>query len=187
VELRIHCDTGTMRAMKRTQAAFTLMELMVALAVMGILCAYAVPSFRQYSRDSRAGAAHNDLVTAFNLARSETLRRGVPIGVCASSDGAECSGSDDWSNGWIVFTDATGAASDLDADDQVLQIWGGYADDLTIEGLDSLNAIRYLNTGMLDAGGPAQLELFPEGCTGDRKREIEIAVAGSVSYAKTAC
>jgi hypothetical protein len=40
---------------------------------------------------------------------------------------------------------------------------------------------------MLDAGGPAQFELFPEGCKGDRKRDIEIAVAGSVSYAKTSC
>jgi type IV fimbrial biogenesis protein FimT len=173
--------------MKRTQAAFTLMELMVALSVMGILCAFAVPSFRQYTRDSRAAAAHNDLVTAFNLARSETLRRGVPIGVCASSDGAECSGSDDWSNGWIVFTDATGAASDLDADDALLQIWGSYPDELTIQGLDDLSAIRYLNTGMLDAGSAAALELFSNGCQGERKREIEIAVAGSVSYAKTNC
>jgi type IV fimbrial biogenesis protein FimT len=173
--------------MKRTQAAFTLMELMVALTVMAILCAYAVPSFRQYSRDSRASAAHNDLVTAFNLARSETLRRGVPIGVCASTNGADCSGSDDWSNGWVVFTDSTGAASDLDADDQVLQIWGGYTDDITIEGQDGLEAVRYMNTGMLDAGAPAQLELFPAGCQGDGKRAIEIAVAGSVSYAKTSC
>jgi type IV fimbrial biogenesis protein FimT len=173
--------------MKRTQAAFTLMELMVSLTVMAILCAYAVPSFRQYSRDSRASAAHNELVTAFNLARSETLRRGVPIGVCTSSDGTGCSGSDDWSNGWVVFTDSTGAASDLDADDQVVQIWGGYPDDITIEGLDGLEAVRYLNTGMLDAGAPAQLELFPAGCQGDGKRDIQIAVAGSVSYVKTGC
>lgn len=176
-----------MRAMKRTQAAFTLMELMVTLTVIAILCAYAVPSFREYSRDSRASAAHNDLITAFNLARSETLRRGIPIGICASSNGTGCSGSDDWSNGWILFTDATGAASDLDADDQVLQVWGGYTDDLTMNGLDGLGAVRYLNTGMIDAAAPAQLELFPAGCNGDRKRAIEIAVAGSVSYAKTDC
>ena len=86
-----------------------------------------------------------------------------------------------------MYTDATGAASDLDGDDKVLQIWGPQQGALTLEGLSGVEGIRYLNTGMLDAGGPVQLELFVPGCTGERKREIEIAIGGSVSTAKVAC
>ena len=51
------------------------------------------------------------MVTAFNLARMEAIRRGTPVSVCASADQASCSGANDWASGWIVFTDANGSGN----------------------------------------------------------------------------
>ena len=66
---------------------------MTALSIMGILIAIGAPSFNDYNRNSRTLAAQNDLVTALNLARSEAVQRSLRVSVCASSDGASCTGN----------------------------------------------------------------------------------------------
>lgn len=90
-----------------TPGGFTLIEMMVTLAVGGILLALAVPSFVRFIQDSRRSDVVNELVNSFQLARSEAVRRGQDVGVCASSNGTACaSNNTDWSQGWIVFLNA---------------------------------------------------------------------------------
>ena len=60
--------------MKRRGLGFTLLELMVTIAVLGILLGLTVPTFREFSRNNSVTTAQNDLVTALNVARSEALR-----------------------------------------------------------------------------------------------------------------
>ena len=81
---------------------FTLFELMVTLAVAALILSLGVPGFRSFIQNNRAATHTNDVVTALNLGRSEATRRGAPVLLCSSSDGATCSGSNDWSSGWIV-------------------------------------------------------------------------------------
>ncbi len=88
---------------------FTLFELMVTLAVAALILSLGVPGFRSFIQNNRATTHTNDLVTALNLGRSEATRRGASVLLCSSSDGATCSGSNDWSSGWIVRRSA-GAA-----------------------------------------------------------------------------
>ena len=68
--------------MKTPNSGFTLFELMVGIAIMGILVSLAVPSFQDYGRNTRAISAQNDLVTALNYARSE--ERSAPASIAAS-------------------------------------------------------------------------------------------------------
>jgi len=175
------------RIARRSSRGFNIVELMVGLTIVSILVGLSAPSFREYTRETRATAAQNDLITAMTLARSEALRRSAPVAVCASSDGNTCSGSDKWSTGWLAFTDATGVSGVLDATDVALQSWPGNSSELVLTGQAGLKFVRYLPSGMIEAAAPAALALYMKGCSGPKKRAISIAIAGFVSTTKTNC
>ena len=90
--------------MKRNRG-FTLVELMVALAVLAILLGISIPSYREFVANNRMTAQANDLISAFSLARSEAVKRAANVTVCVSSDGASCTGGVNWEQGWIVTAD----------------------------------------------------------------------------------
>lgn len=79
---------------------FTLVELLVTMAVAAILLTVAVPNFQMFVLNSRMASQANDLITAFNMARSEAVKRAASVTVCASSNGTTCTGT--WAQGWIV-------------------------------------------------------------------------------------
>jgi type IV fimbrial biogenesis protein FimT len=85
---------------------FTLTELVITLVIIGILTAMAVPAYTQFVRNSRRSAVLNQFSAALNLARSEAVKRGVPVAVCRTADGANCGGS--WTGGWLVFVNLDG-------------------------------------------------------------------------------
>ncbi|HTV97597.1 MAG TPA: GspH/FimT family pseudopilin [Steroidobacteraceae bacterium] len=84
---------------------FTLIELMVTVSVAGILAAIAVPAFNSFMLNDRQIGQANSLVSSFNYARSEAIKRDVTGGitVCPSVNGTSCTGASDWQDGWIVY------------------------------------------------------------------------------------
>lgn len=109
---------------KRDAQGFTLVELLVAVAVLAILLGTGVPSFVEMVRDSRIGGDANALARALHLARSEAVKRAEFVTVCPRGGSGGCGGAGDWSDGWIAFVDPTADGEDgvasLDADDEVL-------------------------------------------------------------------
>ncbi len=95
---------------KSRPGGFTLVELMVTLTVLAILVGVALPSFRDMILNNRRTAIVNDLVSSLLLARSEAIKRGQPVSVCASSPGgsSNCAGGTNWTQGWVVFVDPDG-------------------------------------------------------------------------------
>jgi type IV fimbrial biogenesis protein FimT len=87
---------------RTTQCGFTLIEAMVSIAVMLVLMAIAVPSFKDASLGSQLRASANDLVASAHLARSEAIKRNTVVTMCMSSDGENCATSGGWEQGWIV-------------------------------------------------------------------------------------
>jgi type IV fimbrial biogenesis protein FimT len=88
-------------------AGFTLVELVVTVAVASVLLAVAVPSFNQMIISSRLTAQSNDMLAAINLARSEAIKRNASVTLCrANANSTTCApGSGIWQN-WIVRTNA---------------------------------------------------------------------------------
>lgn len=78
---------------------FTLIELMVTIAIVAILAAIAIPSFNNVMANVRMKGEIDAIASDLNFARSEAAKRGLDISVCPSGGCATTS----WTNGWIVF------------------------------------------------------------------------------------
>ena len=78
---------------------FTLIELMVTLAIVAVLAMVAVPNFTAFQRNSELTSMANNLVGGMNTARTEAMKRNTSALV------APISGTTDWSGGWRVFVD----------------------------------------------------------------------------------
>jgi len=102
-----------MQHQKIYNSGFTLIELIVTLALAAIILTQAVPSFNALVQNNRLISQKNEFISALNLARSEALKRGVRITVCASSDKTTCNTAN-WEKGWIIFSDRNGNVA-LDA------------------------------------------------------------------------
>jgi len=86
----------------------TLIEVVIVVAIIGIVTAAAMPSMRSTLSNSHSTTVGNRLLADLSLARSEAIMSRMPAVVCPSSDRSTCSDSDDWSSGWIVFIDSDG-------------------------------------------------------------------------------
>jgi len=102
--------------MRGPQAGFTLIELMVGVAIMAILLMVGVPSFQSAVASSRLSTSTNDVVSALALARTEAIRRGTRVTVCKSANATGCTTAGNWAQGWIIFIDTTRSSADAAVD-----------------------------------------------------------------------
>jgi type IV fimbrial biogenesis protein FimT len=110
---------------------FTLVELLVTVSLGAILIAMATPGFVETSVRNRLVAHTNDLISSVNFARSESIRRGVPVVICPSADGASC--SETWSDGWLIFVNTNGGSpAVVDEGETVLRVHEGLSDRYTL-------------------------------------------------------
>jgi prepilin-type N-terminal cleavage/methylation domain-containing protein len=70
----------------KTQNGFTLLEFLVAVAVAGIVLGFGVPSFMEFQRNNALINAANEMVSGLYLARTEAVKRQVPVTLCGSLD-----------------------------------------------------------------------------------------------------
>jgi type IV fimbrial biogenesis protein FimT len=112
----------------RRLLGYTLWELMVTLAVAGVLLGIGVPNFIEFQRNGTMSAAANDLVTGALLARSEALTRQgtAPVVLCLSNNPLDASPvcdvaavMDTSDRGFIVWVDTDGEL-DYDMDETLL-------------------------------------------------------------------
>jgi type IV fimbrial biogenesis protein FimT len=87
---------------------FTLIELMVVLVLVAVFTLIGIPSYRSITTTNRMATEMNSFVGDLQFARSEAIKRGQFVTICASADGAACLGANttNWTPGWIVFADA---------------------------------------------------------------------------------
>jgi type IV fimbrial biogenesis protein FimT len=129
---------------------FTLFELLIVMLIVGIFAAIGIPSFKYVSNSNRMSSEVNSLLGDMQYARSEAVKEGQPITVCASSNATSatptCSGSDTWHLGWIVFTDVN-ANQTVDAGEQTLRVQPAFTSTDTFVGGGSVSAVTFNREG----------------------------------------
>ncbi|MEQ1536291.1 MAG: GspH/FimT family pseudopilin [Burkholderiaceae bacterium] len=103
---------------------FTLVELMIAVAIIGILAAIAMPNFSESIKRYRVNAIRDDITASMQLARITAMSRGVSVFLVrnATCTGVTFSGTNDWSCGWRVVADTNRNGNvNVDPTDQLLQ------------------------------------------------------------------
>lgn len=83
---------------------FTLIELMMTLAIAAILVSIAAPSFSNIIKNNRMTTQYNELLASLSVARSEAIKQSRNV-ICLSNNGVN------WENGWTVFVDTDGDGS----------------------------------------------------------------------------
>lgn len=86
------------------KSAFTLFELLVVLAIVGILMLVGLPSLSHFVGRNKDTVAVNNIVSALHYARSSAISSGEDVKLCKSSDGKSCGGS--WSLGQIALLES---------------------------------------------------------------------------------
>ncbi len=158
---------------------FSLIELLVVMAIMGILLAVSLPSFQQTIESNMTNSQAKLFLTTLSLARSEAIKRGGNVGNCASSNGTDCDAGA-WDEGWLVFHDANedsnGAAGSVDAGDTIIRVFDplGAATVTTF----TVNWIEYSSLGYSATPGTQTLLICPTSGTAVNARSIEIGPSG---------
>lgn len=172
-----------LRRGKTSNHGFSLVELMIAIAIVAILLMIALPSFRDTFNRNRITTESNDLVTAFTLARSESITRTVPVSVCPSSNGTSCIGSGattDWARGWIAFVDQ-GVAGTVDGTDIVIRMWPALSAQNGDAAAPSTATayIQFLPDGSTKlAATPLVFTFTPNSCYSGKSRQVILSQYG---------
>lgn len=82
---------------------YTLYELLMTMALVGIVLATGLPAFSNTMARQRQAVEINALFHAVHLARKESIMRRRVVSLCPSDDGHSCTPGTDWSAGWILF------------------------------------------------------------------------------------
>ena len=88
------------------ETGLTLVEMMIALAVLAAVVTVSIPSFARLQATYQLQSATHRLASAIQLARAEALQRAQTIGLCPSTGGDSCNGS--YRDGWSLFVDSDG-------------------------------------------------------------------------------
>lgn len=138
------------QTLRSKPCGFTLIEMMVAISIAAILLAVAIPSFQSLIKRNAIENLQTRLAAALTAARSEAASRNVVTTLCASKAGLVCE-VDEWSSGWIVFTDLDGDAV-KDNNEEILQTFqnkNGYLIKFKNEAKNSINSLSFTSQGFV--------------------------------------
>ncbi len=121
------------------ERGFTLVELMVTIAVLAIVTSIAIPSFSSIILNNRIAGTTQNIQSTLALTRSEAVKRNKPVRICrANSDLDDCAANGvNWGSGWLVKVD-----------DEILKI-GNPSSGIEVTGPGG--TVEFLGSGMARA------------------------------------
>lgn len=165
---------------------FTLIEVVITMAIVGIFASLAIPAFSNLIQSNRVTSGTNLLISSLHLARSEALKRANNVVLCVSTNQTSCTGGGDYAQGWIIFTDCDG--DQLLGGGAVNCDGGPIADDAEeiIKVQDTLSGLYINNTVAGTAGfnyagrvtGPSTFQLGPN--ASDLRTDVILSRVGRI-------
>ena len=94
----------------KKNSGFTLVELLVTVAVLAIIIAVGLPQMSVFFKGNRMVTNANELLAGLHVARSEAIKRNSRVTICKSTNAGdavpECAtGTEGWEEGWFVFVE----------------------------------------------------------------------------------
>ena len=172
---------------RRGQSGMTLTELMMALAVLGVLVGVSAPYLHDTLRNWRITSQTNDLLSDFGAARGQAAGLSVTVTVCASSNGTSCTG--DWGQGRLIFTDADADAA-VDTGDTIVRKIPAINETTTLvaANLSTSGRVQFRPTGMASGvTGSGATFKFCDSRTGPYGRTVTLSATGRASSATGNC
>ncbi|MCW7755241.1 GspH/FimT family pseudopilin [Desulfobotulus sp. H1] len=175
---------------------FTLVEIVVIIALLGIIAAIATPTFREARNNNHIKTATFTLGTAMSYARNEAITRGTSVTICRSANpnatdsptgtiAPSCStaAGTGWETGYIVFVDTAGDGI-RNAGEELLRVFPPSRGNIVIQGVTSstptaapLNSMTYPPTGFgRDMGGTITAGLPGAGGVDTSKTHFDITI-----------
>ena len=171
---------------KQHVGGFTLTELMFVLAIVGIGFAIGAPSFSGLVKRNRISASVNEIITGFQLARSEAAKRGVSVTICPTNSKADdpdntvdCENNGSWDKGVIVFVDENASGGRDELDDVLLMFRGKMPKDIFVRASNDMgNGVTYGGDGFPAALlNTSQMVFCDE--TGDQTRRAVVSMSAT--------
>jgi len=160
-------------------AGFTLIELMVTIAIIGIVALISIPAFNDFILNNRIRGQTSDFVVQLTHARSEAMRTATRVTVCPGTAGG-CSGSN-WENGWVVFVDANANAA-VDSGETVIGVGAALDGGNTLRSATFLTYISFRHDGgstsIAGSGLAGSFALCDSRGYGDNARAIAVSASG---------
>ena len=129
----------------RINAGFSLLELMVTVSIVAILVSLGVPSFQSFALKQRLSSAVNALHNDLLLARAQAIHRDMQVIVCPWAADSGCTGTSDWSEGWIVFGDSN-EDKNIQNDETILR-YGQKVENVMIHSTAGRSNFRFYSNG----------------------------------------
>jgi len=177
---------GAIKIIMSKNNGFTLIEMMIAVAIIAILMAIAVPSFQDFIRNNRISSEYNQMIATLQAARGEAIKRGTTITVCASTDGASCAGTS-WETGSIAFADIDEDASvDAGVDDVFNVRAASTSPRITIRSVQFGNGgfMQFTSAGFSAGSDNGTFKICDTPVDNLRAKAINVAATGRISKAK---
>jgi len=169
---------------KKAYQGYTIIELLTAVGIIAILLIIGIPGFRAFIQNNRAITLTNNFVYSINYARSEAIKRGSPVTVCASnSTQTDCSNYSAWTNGWIIFLDPDGDGNIANSDDRIRL---GEKLDSSASMVTTVDHVTFQPSGFLSTGN-GNFTLSASGCEGNNGRQVHLSNTGRISLTPVSC